>query len=228
MEELLSACGLPLTFCGKAVIRLLCAAIFGAILGFERTRKMRAAGLRTYILVCIGSAMTMIVGEYGSSIYTNSDPTRIAAQVISGIGFLGAGTIMVTGYRQIRGLTTAAGLWVSASLGIAVGIGLYSVSVAMLIITLVAMIFGEKVQSNYLSKGNRIRLFVMFDDADCLRAFLIFLKSQNIAINDFEQLHSVGVTLATTFTLKFNVRQNHAEFMTKIYSFSGVAFAEEV
>ena len=105
------------------VLRLVVASLLGAVMGFERMRKMRAAGLRTYILVSVGSAMAMITGWYVANITGYSDPARVAAQVISGIGFIGAGTIMMTGYHRVRGLTTAAGLWATACMGLAVGTG---------------------------------------------------------------------------------------------------------
>lgn len=110
-------------------IRILAAALLGGILGIERERKNRAAGLRTYILVCIGACVVMITNQYVYQVFHTSDPVRMGAQVISGIGFLGAGTILVTSHSRIKGLTTAAGLWAAACLGLAVGIGLYEVAV---------------------------------------------------------------------------------------------------
>lgn len=95
------------------VFRLVLSVLIGGILGFERGLKNRPAGLRTYVLVCVGATIVMLTNQY---IYQNAgtgDPVRMGAQVISGIGFLGAGTIMVTPHNQIKGLTTAAGLWAS-------------------------------------------------------------------------------------------------------------------
>jgi len=107
--------------------RLLLAAVLGGFIGLERGRHGRAAGLRTHILVCIGAAMTALVGLYTSSVLNfGSDPLRVGAQVISGIGFLGAGTIMTRNQSQITGLTTAAALWATAGLGLAIGVGSYS------------------------------------------------------------------------------------------------------
>ena len=108
------------------IIRLTLATICGGILGAERGRKKRPAGFRTHILVCIGAAMIMITSQYMSDIIgMTGDASRMGAQVISGIGFLGAGTIMVVGKNEVKGLTTAAGLWACACMGLAVGIGFY-------------------------------------------------------------------------------------------------------
>ena len=106
--------------------RLLLALICGGILGIERGKKNRPAGFRTYMLVCVASAMVMITNQYISNMYSTGDPSRMGAQVISGIGFLGAGTIIVTGRNRVKGLTTAAGLWASACIGLTIGVGFYS------------------------------------------------------------------------------------------------------
>ena len=90
-------------------VRLILALILGALLGIERERKQRPAGLRTYTLVCLGSALAAVTNEYICTIYPSADPARIPAQIVSGIGFLGAGTILVTKEHQVKGLTTAAG-----------------------------------------------------------------------------------------------------------------------
>ena len=102
-------------------VRLILALILGALLGIERERKQRPAGLRTYTLVCLGSALAAVTNEYICTIYPSADPARIPAQIVSGIGFLGAGTILVTKEHQVKGLTTAAGLWCCAAVGISVG-----------------------------------------------------------------------------------------------------------
>lgn len=109
------------------IIRLLLALIVGGIIGLERGKQGRAAGMRTHILVSVGSALTVMIGFYlYESLGIGTDPLRIAAQVISGIGFLGVGTILIKGRFQITGLTTAAGLWATAAIGLALGAGFYS------------------------------------------------------------------------------------------------------
>jgi len=125
--------------------RLAVAAGLGGAIGFERELREREAGLRTHILVCVGSALFTIVSAYGFEGFLNSgeqvvraDPTRIAAQIVTGIGFLGAGAIIRQGI-SVRGLTTAATLWVSAAIGIAAGAGYYSGAVLATAVTLVAL-----------------------------------------------------------------------------------------
>ncbi|MBE6733092.1 MAG: MgtC/SapB family protein [Ruminococcaceae bacterium] len=108
------------------LIRILMAMILGGLIGFERGRHGRAAGLRTHILVCVGSAMTALTGVFGAEALGGGDPFRISAQVVSGIGFLGVGMILVRNRTLITGLTTAAGLWATATIGIAVGYGFYA------------------------------------------------------------------------------------------------------
>lgn len=114
----------------EITIRLVVASLLGAVIGIERERKDWAAGMRTHMMVCVGSALAMIVSAYGffdilQAENVNLDPSRVAAQVISGIGFIGAGTILFLKQGIIRGLTTASGLWTVAAIGLAVGAGMY-------------------------------------------------------------------------------------------------------
>ena len=117
-----------LTF-ASMLTRIAVSIVLGAILGVERGLKNRPAGLRTYILVCMGACIIMLTNQYVYMAYNTGDPVRMAAQVVSGIGFLGAGSIIVTKQNQIRGLTTAAGLWAASAVGLAIGIGLYEAAV---------------------------------------------------------------------------------------------------
>lgn len=125
------------------IIRLLIAAALGSVIGFDRERLSWAAGLRTHMLVCVGSALVMIVSAYGFQEVVGKpgialDPSRMAAQVVSGIGFLGAGSILLRG-EVIRGLTTAASLWSVAAVGLAVGGGLYIAAAAATLIILIIL-----------------------------------------------------------------------------------------
>ncbi|WP_188694879.1 MgtC/SapB family protein [Pullulanibacillus camelliae] len=114
------------------VIRLVLSGILGACIGFEREKRLKEAGLRTHFLVAVGSAVIMIISKYGFTDVLGQnitlDPSRIAAQVVSGIGFLGAGTILVQ-RQSVRGLTTAAGLWATSGIGLAIGAGMYTVGI---------------------------------------------------------------------------------------------------
>jgi putative Mg2+ transporter-C (MgtC) family protein len=127
----------------QLVLRLLIAAVLGSVIGVDRERLVWAAGLRTHMLVCVGACLFMIVSAFGfadilSTPHVILDPSRIAAQVVSGIGFLGAGSILLRG-EFVRGLTTAASLWTVAAIGLAVGGGLYIEAVAATIVILIIL-----------------------------------------------------------------------------------------
>ena len=146
-------------------IRVSMAVIFGGIIGYGRERERRPAGLRTHILVSIGATLTMITNIYIYERYgALCDPTRFGAQVISGIGFLGAGTIIVTGKSKVRGLTTAAGLWASACMGLAIGAGFYSGAIIGFIfivaVTVVLTKLDKRINNNNLSSNNLIGILL--------------------------------------------------------------------
>ena len=124
------------------IVRLTLATICAGILGHERGKKKRPAGFRTHIVVCIGATMVMVTSQYMTDVLgITTDASRMGAQVISGIGFLGAGTIMVVGRNQVKGLTTAAGLWACACMGLAIGIGFYEGAIITCIYLLAVVTF---------------------------------------------------------------------------------------
>src|SRR6185295_18249062 len=127
----------------EIAVRLLVAAALGSLIGFERERLLWAAGIRTHMLVCVGACLVMIVSAFGfsdalSQQNVNLDPSRVAAQVVSGIGFLGAGSILARG-EIVKGLTTAASIWTVAAIGLAVGGGLYLAAGASTVIILIIL-----------------------------------------------------------------------------------------
>jgi putative Mg2+ transporter-C (MgtC) family protein len=141
----LASSAIPSLSWGESLLRLALAAALGGLIGLERELREREAGLRTHLLVALGSALFTIVGAYGFHDFLNTgasvvraDPTRIAAQIVTGIGFLGAGAIIRQGI-SVRGLTTAATLWVVAAVGLAAGAGYYSVAVITTALVLVAL-----------------------------------------------------------------------------------------
>lgn len=145
----------------EIVLRLFAAVVLGGAIGYEREYTNRPAGFRTHILVCVGSALVMITSQYMMLKYpgTNVDPTRLGAQVISGIGFLGAGTIIRDGFN-VRGLTTAASLWAVSCVGIAVGGGFYGGAVAATIFIFLTLIILKKAEKHF-SKRNSYRTFIV-------------------------------------------------------------------
>ena len=143
------------------IIRLIVACLLGGVIGFEREHVHRPAGLRTHILVCVGSALVMVTSEfiyYQYSSHVNVDPARLGAQVISGIGFLGAGTIIKEGI-SVKGLTTAASLWAVSCIGIAVGIGFYSGAIISTVIIFLILVVIKKTQGK-MSTQKTTRLFI--------------------------------------------------------------------
>src|SRR5579859_487934 len=151
----------------EMLLRLLTAAALGSLIGFERERLLWAAGIRTHMLVCVGSCLIMIVSQYGfSSILTEKnvvlDPSRIAAQVVSGIGFLGAGAILARG-EIVKGLTTAASIWTVAAVGLAVGGGLYLAASTSTVIILIILAGIKPLEEAYRSRNQSCQLKVEVD-----------------------------------------------------------------
>lgn len=138
----------------QIIIRLLLSTVFGGMIGIERESANRPAGFRTHILVCLGSTLIMLVSLFMFELFkskTALDPSRIAAQVISGIGFLGAGTIIREG-ATVRGLTTAASLWTVAAIGLAVGCGFYAAACLTAFLTIITLITFSKIEEHIVKK----------------------------------------------------------------------------
>lgn len=149
-------------FVNKVVFRLILAVIIGALVGIERARHGRAAGMRTHILVCLGAALTSMMGLFVSDVLgKDGDVLRISAQVISGIGFLGAGMIILKNNNVIVGLTTAAGVWTTGIIGIAVGYGFYSGAITATILFFATMILFAKLERR---KGTTEIIYIEIDD----------------------------------------------------------------
>lgn len=144
------------------VVRLFLALLMGGLIGMERGRHGRAAGMRTHVLVCVGACMTALVGLHLLEINPGEDASRIAAQVISGIGFLGAGTIMIRNQSIVTGLTTAAGVWCTATIGIALGYGFYLAALIATAITIVTATLLTRLEGG---KKYLIRCYIELKDA---------------------------------------------------------------
>lgn len=136
----------------EMVLRLVLSAIFGAAIGLERERKNWSAGMRTHMMVSVGSCLIMLISAYGFAEHKNLDPSRMAAQVISGIGFLGAGTILFLKQGVIRGLTTASGLWTVAAIGLGTGAGMYFAAGITTAISLLILYGLQSIESKWIYK----------------------------------------------------------------------------
>jgi putative Mg2+ transporter-C (MgtC) family protein len=151
-------------------IRLVLALVFGGVIGLERGRQGRAAGMRTHILVCIGATLASMTGIYVYNVLgVSNDPLRLAAQVISGIGFLGVGTILIKGRFQITGLTTAAGIWCAATIGIALGIGFYEGAIVTFIASVSAVTIMHRLEYSITGRHTRFGMYVEIDSVSKIR-----------------------------------------------------------
>lgn len=152
-------------------IRLVLAMILGGAIGIERGKQGRAAGMRTHILVCLGAALVTMIGFFATEVleYSN-DPLRIAAQVVSGIGFLGVGTILLKGRFQITGLTTAAGLWCAAAIGLALGAGFYEGAIIVFICAMLTITVVSRLESTLNRKYRRFGMYVEITSDKSVRA----------------------------------------------------------
>lgn len=151
-------------------LRLLCAMVVGMVIGTEREYTHRPAGMRTHILVALGACAVMITGQLIFVQYKalggNPDPSRLSAQVITGVGFLGAGTILREG-AQVKGLTTAASLWAVACLGIAAGGGYYAVALLGMVFIFITLTIFEVLQNKLVGPGNSLQRFILHTDDIC-------------------------------------------------------------
>ncbi len=213
------------------ILRLVLSTIFGGAIGLERGRMGRPAGLRTHILVCLGSTLAMMTGEYVTMQYANGDPTRIAAQVISGIGFLGAGTILVTGRNQVKGLTTAAGLWATACMGLAIGSGFYKAAILACLLIVFATVVLHKVEDYILAKSRVFDVYIEFESAGKIASTIESIKNYTANIEGTELVKSAygkNTSVAAIMTIKLKKNDLIFDTVAKISKINGVDFVEEI
>lgn len=175
----------------EVVLRLILSAVIGGAIGIEREASNRPAGFRTHILVSVGSTLIMLVSAYGMG--EGADPARLAAQVVSGIGFLGAGTILRTG-NHIKGLTTAASLWVCAGIGLAIGAGFYLGGVVTAAIVLISLVALGNVEVNVLRGANKLVRVTATDRAGLIGDIGTVFGEYNISIRNvtIDDIKDVG------------------------------------
>ena len=211
-------------------LRVVAAVIVGGILGLERGMKNRPAGLRTYMLVCVGACVIMLTNQYIYQVFGSGDPVRMGAQVVSGIGFLGAGTIIVTRRNQIKGLTTAAGLWSAAGVGLALGVGFYEAAIAGTAAVFAVITLLQKMDNKLHRRSKQLEAYIELKGIS-LGNFLRTMREADIDVSDVQresgEEESDGVR-AYVATLKGKKRQNHMELMEKVLATPGVVFLEEL
>lgn len=215
----------------SVTVRLLLSLLCGGVLGVERGRKKRPAGFRTYMLVCMGAALVMLTSEYIAKIYGNADPARMGAQVISGIGFLGAGTIIVTGRNRVKGLTTAAGLWAAACVGLSLGVGFYTGALIGCLLIFIVMATLHRLDDWVMSSTKVINLYIEFGQMSDVGQFISFAKEQGFRISDLEMTRPNGVSdtgVGVLCTLRFSQKKPHAEIIRMLSGMERVRYVEEI
>lgn len=209
-------------------VRLFIAVLCGGFIGIEREHKRRPAGFRTHILICLGATMTTMVSEFlllDMNLYT--DIARLGAQVIAGIGFIGAGTIIVTKRRQVKGLTTAAGLWTCAIIGLAIGAGYFEAGVLATVVILLAEIFFSRFEYWVLVNSKNLNIYVEYNGSENLDNVIRMIKGYRIVIIDLEITKS-GNNSCAIFSLQLPKKFSHDKIMTAISTSEGVVSVEEL
>lgn len=208
MNDILSIIVHSFTSNMELFLRILISVICGGIIGIERTKRQKEAGIRTHIIVAMGSTLIMIVSKYGClDIFTtygiNVDSTRIASNIVTGIGFLGAGVIFVRG-ASIKGLTTAAGIWTTAGVGMAIGTGMYAIGIFSTIVITIIQFVLHKWNLSVSDAHSTHEITVTFESStEAQKSLLEYLEGNEIFVQDF------GITKSNennTTTLKLSVR----------------------
>lgn len=171
----------------SVVLRMLLAFVCGGVIGLEREYKHRPAGFRTHILICLGAAMTTLTSQYlylTMQMYT--DVARLGAQVIAGIGFIGAGTIVVTRQRRVKGLTTAAGMWTSAIIGLACGAGYVECAIFATLLVMAAEMLLIRLEYRVASGAREMNIYVEYTEADRMAEILQGLREEKVRITNLE------------------------------------------
>lgn len=218
----------------STVIRLLLAALFGGVVGLERGRRRRAAGLRTHMLVSIGAALVMLTNQYITAGIPGADPTRLGAQVISGIGFLGVGTIIVDRQQQVRGLTTAAGLWACACMGLALGVGFYSGALVAFLFILGTIVTLNRLEHYILNKTKMLDVYAEFETHADINQVIDVITGRGIQVVQVEIVcpyrieQKDDLRAAANLVLKLKKGQYQDRVLRELSRVDGVLFMEEL
>jgi putative Mg2+ transporter-C (MgtC) family protein len=212
------------------LFRLVLAAVLSGVIGFEREYHGRAAGFRTHILLCVGSTLVMLTSMHIFDVYSSRmavDPARIAAGVITGIGFLGAGTIMHS-RSSVRGLTTAASLWVVAGLGLAVGSGLYFGAAVTAVITIITLFLFSRLEHIMIRKDWYRTMYIeVREGTDRLKAIRQALTPFGVEITDFEADRTEdGSNMILRLGLKLQNTRRADQILSDIGNVDGVKYVK--
>ncbi len=209
------------------LLRLVLSMVIGGALGLERGLKNRPAGFRTHMLVCMGATVVMLTSEFMTKRFGSSDGMRMGAQVISGIGFLGAGTIMVTGHDHITGLTTAASLWVAACMGIAVGIGFYEGAILGFVLVFTVLTFFSRIEKYLYKQAGRLDLLILLDEVESIGEMISSAQNLGITILNLELTRKNNDESVQVRVLMRNRGKNKADIIAQLSKSGGIRTIEE-
>ena len=216
---------------GAIALRLIFATVLGGIIGLERATKHHPAGMRTFALVCLGAAASTVATIYlGTLSPDRVDLSRIPSGVVGGVGFLGVGTIMITGKNQVRGLTTAAGLWASATLGIILGSGMLEIGLVTFALILIT-VFGAAELSRVQEQHNRYIGLYMEIEKSRTRDIYDHINECGYEISSIEKKRDKtlkGSDIVLILMLDLKKRREHAEILSEFSQIEGVHYLEEV
>ncbi len=168
-------------------VRLACAVICGGLIGLEREFKRRPAGFRTHILICLGAAMTTLTSQYlYFKLHAYTDIARLGAQMIAGIGFIGAGSIIVTKHKRVKGLTTAAGLWTCAIIGLVCGGVFLELALLATVMVLLAELLLIKIENRFAREINDLTLYIEYQDSNVIVEIVRIIRASLITMNDLQ------------------------------------------
>lgn len=214
---------------GSIAFRLALATVLSALMGSERGRRGRAAGLRTHILVCIGATLASMTGIYiVKELQMSGDASRIAAQVISGIGFLGAGTILVKNGSTITGLTTAACVWATGAIGLAIGYGFYEAAIIATVITYLTIKLLSNFEHKGVTYGKEFSLYVEFTDASKLNDTIFLFKERHYIVESISlspTKTNLQNAIAANLTVKVKKKENVQTILEEVNKIDNVNFA---
>jgi len=224
------------------MLRIVLAMLMGGVIGLERERKGRAAGFRTYMLVALGAAVTVILSQYLDQmlnsfmkdaydvVKSRTDVVRLGTQVISGVGFLAAGTVIVTGKLEVTGLTTAAGLWASACMGLAAGAGFIECVLVSFLLIVLSISVLPAIETLVLNRSRNMMLYVETENILQLSAIINYIKREDIRIfsveisdkpNSFDGVSAV-------LDMRLPIHLYHAELVAALSTLNGVVSIDEV
>ena len=216
----------------SVTVRMLLAVLCGGLIGLERAYKRRPAGFRTHILICLGASMTTMTSQFLClNMHYYTDMARLGAQVIAGIGFIGAGTIIVTRQQRVKGLTTAAGLWAAAIIGLAIGGGFYEGGLCGTIIVLLAELYFSELEYRILDHAPEINLYMEYTDKECLDRVLYLFRVSRLKLQNMEVMRAKGSSkhnACAIFSLRLNKNCSIKELLERISLIEGVVSAEEL